>query len=157
MTNKKILFICLGNICRSPVADAIFKKTVKEAGLYTIEIDSAGLINFHEGEPADSRMRRYALERGYNVDHISRPLRPHFDFEYYDMIIGMDDQNMAELKNHSKKVKPRSTFHLMTDFRKAMTYTQVPDPYYGTRKDFELVIDIVEDACNGLLKHIQNT
>ena len=97
----KILFVCLGNICRSAAAEAVMKKLVQEQNVaQDFEIDSAGLINYHEGEPADPRMRAHAARRGYVVDSISRPVRTS-DFFDFDLIIGMDDRNIDELKHRA--------------------------------------------------------
>ena len=94
----KLLFVCLGNICRSAAAEAVMKKLATEQGVAgKFQIDSAGLINYHEGEPADPRMRAHAARRGYTIDSISRPVRIS-DFYDFDLIIGMDDRNIDELK-----------------------------------------------------------
>ena len=100
----KILFVCLGNICRSPSAEAVMKKLVKDAGLDNyIEVDSAGIMGYHEGERADQRMRAHASRRGYMLDSISRPVRT-TDFYDFDLIIGMDDRNIDDLKDRKSVV-----------------------------------------------------
>lgn len=150
----RLLFVCLGNICRSPSAEAVMKKVVKDAGLEKeIYIDSAGTNGFHRGEQADSRMRAHASRRGYVLDSISRPveMRDFFDF---DLIIGMDDHNISELKRRSPDYESRQKIHQMTDFACNKLYDHVPDPYYGGDAGFELVLDLLEDACAGLLAYI---
>ncbi len=149
----KILFVCLGNICRSPMAETVFKAKVKAAGLSAdFEIDSAGTAAYHEGEQADARMRQHAQQRGYNITSIARQVRT-TDFEHFDKIIGMDNSNMENLKRicppaHIHKL------HKMTDFSQHIVYDNVPDPYYGGAAGFELVIDLLEDAGEGLLKRL---
>lgn len=152
-----ILFICLGNICRSPSAEGIMKKLVKEAGLDNrIEIDSAGIMGYHEGELPDERMRMHASRRGYLLNSHSRPIRSK-DFFDFDYIIGMDDQNMDALKRKAPDMESLSKIHRMTDFSQVLSHDHVPDPYYGGASGFELVLDILEDACAGLLKHITSS
>ena len=139
----RLLFVCLGNICRSPSAEAVMKKLVKDAGLGDrIEIDSAGITGYHEGDRADSRMRAHAARRGYSLDSISRPVRQ-WDFHDFDLIIGMDDQNITDLKR-------------MTEFSRNKLYDHVPDPYYSGAEGFELVLDLLEDACAGLLEYCKD-
>lgn len=153
---KKILFVCLGNICRSPSAEAIMKKKVDEAGLsHLIEIDSAGITGYHQGDSADSRMIRHARERGYELTSISRQIRRHSDFKDFDYIIGMDAQNMSDLNSLVANEEERKKLHLMTDFSHNKKHDSVPDPYYGGTSGFYLVIDILEDACDGLLEHLR--
>lgn len=102
----RLLFVCLGNICRSPSAEAVMKRLVKDAGLGDrIEIDSAGIAGYHEGDRADSRMRAHAARRGYVLDSISRPVRQ-WDFHDFDLIIGMDDQNITDLKRMAPDLDP---------------------------------------------------
>jgi len=150
----EILFVCLGNICRSPSAEAVMKKVVSDAGVTdSIKIDSAGILNYHEGEPADDRMKKHAAKRGYILESISRPVNEG-DFSKYDMIIGMDNQNIADLES----IAPdgfTNKIHKMTDFLTTLNDTSVPDPYYGGDQGFEYVLDLLEDACDGLLKYIQ--
>ena len=152
---KKILFICLGNICRSCTAQTVMQQMVDNAGLTEqFHIDSAGIINYHEGEKADNRMRRHANQRGYRITHLSRPIKP-VDFERFDLIIGMDDQNIQSLQRLAPNEAALQKIHRMTEWcRQFADRDSVPDPYYGGDKGFELVLDLLEDACQGLLKDI---
>ncbi|WP_288733245.1 low molecular weight protein-tyrosine-phosphatase [uncultured Parabacteroides sp.] len=152
----KILFVCLGNICRSPSAEAVMKKLVKDAGLDNyIEVDSAGIMGYHEGERADQRMRAHASRRGYVLDSISRPVRT-TDFYDFDLIIGMDDRNIDDLKRKAPDLESVAKIHQMTEYSRNKLYDHVPDPYYGGASGFELVLDLLEDACGGLLETISS-
>ncbi|WP_291530019.1 low molecular weight protein-tyrosine-phosphatase [Bacteroides sp. UBA939] len=150
---KKILFVCLGNICRSPSAEGIMKHLVKEAGReHEFVIDSAGILSYHQGELPDSRMRAHAIRRGYNLTHRSRPVRI-ADFYDFDLIIGMDDRNMADLKERAPSPEALKKIHRMTEYCTRFTHADhVPDPYYTGAEGFEYVLDLLEDACAGLLK-----
>ncbi len=151
----RILFVCLGNICRSPSAEAVFKGIVKQANLHDqFEIDSAGTSGYHAGEPADQRMQTHAIERGYNLTSLSRPFNPATDFDHFDMIIGMDDSNMSNLKDMARTQSDVEKLHKMIDFCTQHDYDHVPDPYFGGSEGFEVVLDLLEDACEGLLKHL---
>lgn len=155
MEKKKILFVCLGNICRSPSAEAVFKNMVEKAGLSQgFDIDSAGTSGWHAGEPADQRMRSHAQKRGYILNSLSRQFDPSTDFDYFDMLIGMDDSNVANMKRMARFTIDRDKLHKMTDFSQDFQYNEVPDPYYGGSEGFELVLDILEDACRGLLGYL---
>ena len=152
----KILFVCLGNICRSPSAEGIMKKLVAEAGLEdAFEIDSAGLIGYHEGELPDQRMRSHASRRGYVLDSRSRPVRPD-DFDKFDYIIGMDDRNCDELQRLAPDLESKNKVHRMVEYSRQYSHDHVPDPYYGGASGFELVLDLLEDACAGLLETISS-
>lgn len=151
----RLLFVCLGNICRSPSAEAVMKKLVKDAGLDDrIEVDSAGILGYHEGEMADSRMRVHAARRGYQLTSLSRPVRMD-DFFNFDLIIGMDNRNIEDLKQKAPDQESVMKIHQMTEYARNKLYDYVPDPYYGGDSGFELVLDLLEDACAGLLKVIK--
>ncbi|HSM46607.1 MAG TPA: low molecular weight protein-tyrosine-phosphatase [Draconibacterium sp.] len=152
MEKKKILFVCTGNICRSPGAETIFKQMVQNKGLdKQFEIDSAGTTAYHVGELADKRMRAHAKKRGYNLNSISRKFNPNHDFDHFDMIIAMDDEHIFSLKRRARNDDDLQKIHKMTDFRRKWDYDEIPDPYYGGEEGFELVLDLLEDSCEGLL------
>lgn len=147
-----ILFVCLGNICRSCTAEEIFRTlTERNQAKYLFKVDSAGLIDYHEGELPDIRMRQHAARHGYDLTHRSRPIRE-VDFDRFDWIVGMDGQNRERLLRLAATEKQRKKIIMMADF---LTHhpeqTTIPDPYYGGDEGFELVIDLLEDACQGLL------
>lgn len=148
---KRILFVCLGNICRSSSAEEIMRTFIKNAGREKeIEVDSAGILSYHEGELPDSRMRMHASRRGYHLTHRSRPVRT-LDFYDFDMIIGMDDRNIQDLIDWAPDLESEKKICRMTDFCRNKVVDYVPDPYYGGAQGFENVLDILEDACEGLL------
>lgn len=150
----KILFVCLGNICRSPSAEAVMNTLVKDSGLEnTIVVDSAGILGYHEGEPADQRMRTHAARRGYRLDSISRPVCSS-DFFDFDLIIGMDNRNIEDLKRKAPDLESVAKIHQMTEYSRNKRYDHIPDPYYGGDSGFELVLDLLEDACRGLLEQV---
>lgn len=154
---KHILFVCLGNICRSPSAEAVMNELIKQEGLENeIQCDSAGILNYHAGEPADERMQIHANKRGYVLTSISRQINPKKDFDRFDMIIGMDDQNIRSLRTLARTDDDRCKIYKITDYCRYSNYDLIPDPYYGGEKDFDLVLDILEDACKGMLEFIKN-
>jgi len=157
MEKIKILFVCLGNICRSPSAEAVMKGLVKNAGRGDeFDIDSAGTAAWHAGEQADARMQTHALKRDYNLTSISRKVNPEFDFNHFDYIIAMDEQNMSDLQDMVESDEQQAKLHMMTDFSNKYDYNHIPDPYYGGDSGFELVLDLLEDACHGLLMHLDD-
>ncbi len=153
----RVLFVCLGNICRSCTAEEIFRTLAGRAGLsQSVEADSAGLIDYHEGELPDGRMRRYALERGYRLTHRSRPVRA-ADFSRFDLIVGMDAKNIEGLSRLARAagVEARAEIVPMADYLTAHPdHASIPDPYYGGERDFRLVVELLEDACASLLAAI---
>ncbi len=152
----KILFVCLGNICRSPSAEAVMNAFVKTAGLEDgIKSDSAGTIGMHAGHAADSRMKKYASKRGFDLTSISRQIKAELDFEEFDMIIAMDHSNYLDIMALDTDGSYKDKICKMTDFCTAMEYGEVPDPYYGGDEGFELVLDILEDSCRGLLDAVK--
>lgn len=155
VAKKKILFVCLGNICRSSSAEGVMKHLIETAGYEEeLEIDSAGILSYHEGELPDSRMRAHAARRGYHLTHRSRPVRTE-DFYHFDLIIGMDDRNMDDLKERAPSPEEWSKLHRMTEYCTHFTHADhVPDPYYGGSEGFEYVLDLLEDACAGLLAQL---
>ncbi len=156
MKKYKILFVCLGNICRSPAAEGIFKDVVEKAGLSgRFEIDSAGTGRYHIGDLPDSRMRRQASRRGITLDHRCRQVCAD-DFERFDMIIGMDDNNVSNLRRMAPSVDAQDKIHRMAEFidRSRFAYDHVPDPYYEGTEGFELVLDLLENSCSRLLESL---
>lgn len=154
---KKILFVCLGNICRSPGAEGVMKALIKREGLEEdFYIDSAGTYGGHSGDFPDSRMRVHAARRGYDLDSRARKFYPEADFAEFDMIIGMDNQNIQDLRRMAKNDTELAKIHKMTEYCTRLTHlTEVPDPYYSGADGFELVLDLLEDATAGLLNKIK--
>lgn len=149
----KILFVCLGNICRSSAAEGVMRHLVEEAGVADqFEIDSAGILSYHRGELPDPRMRAHAARRGYRLTHRSRPVTTD-DFLHFDLIVGMDARNMDDLRERAPSPSEWARLCRMTDFCRLHTDADhVPDPYYGGAEGFEYVLDLLEDACAGLLQ-----
>jgi len=154
---KKILFVCMGNICRSPAAEGIAKKFLENRGLDgTIEIDSAGTLDYHTGESPDERMIRHASKRGYQLDSRARQFNSKKDFEYFDYIVTMDDDNYYEITSLDRKNKFKDKIFKMVSFGSKLKVDEVPDPYYTGSDGFEYVLDILEDSIEGLLKKVED-
>ncbi len=155
---QRILFVCLGNICRSPAADGIMHRLVEEAGLSDYyEIDSAGTYAGHRGELPDPRMRRAAEPRGYHLTHRSRPVREE-DFEEFDLILAMDDNNYEALHRLAPSREAAERIERMVTFTREEFPDRfyVPDPYYEGREGFELVLDLLECGCRNLLAYLED-
>ncbi len=149
---KSILFVCMGNICRSPAAEGIFRTLVSNAGRSAeFEIDSAGTGGWHIGDRADRRMRSAAQARGYTLDSIARQIEP-ADFHRFDWIVTMDELNFRDVS----AMNPGSGAKIVSlcEYCERHAETEVPDPYYGGDDGFHQVIDILEDACANLLRQI---
>ncbi len=149
----KILFVCLGNICRSPAAEGVAKHLVNANGWSDFfEIDSAGLHSYHHGELPDPRMRSVAEVRGYQLSSRSREIEWH-DFEYFDLIVAMDDGNATELYHRAPTLEEARKIIKMRDyFPTDVELDYVPDPYYGGTKGFDLVLDLLEASIGALLR-----
>lgn len=157
MINKKLLFVCMGNICRSPAAEGIMKKLADENLFMNLEIDSAGTLDYHSGEPADQRMIDYSSKRGYDISqHRARQFDPDSDFVKYDYILAMDKENFSEITALDESGRYKDKIFMITSFSEKYKGQEVPDPYFGGRKGFELVLDMLEDSCKGLIKKIEN-
>ena len=151
-----VLFVCMGNICRSPTAEGAFRHVVEEAGLSNqIKIDSAGTHAYHIGEQPDSRAQSTARKRGLNLSaQRARKVQPG-DFKQFDYILAMDASNHSDLLQLAGGTA--SNLHMFLQFSNNFTETDVPDPYYGGDQGFEHVLDLVQDASRGLLLHIRET
>jgi protein-tyrosine phosphatase len=154
---KRILFVCMGNICRSPAAEIVFRKMVSDAGREAdFEIDSAGTIGFHKGKPPDARMAAHLAKKGYKVEGRSRQLTSD-DLREFDLILTMDEDNLADALaldpggNFRHKVQP------FTDFLTEHDAPRIPDPYYGGDEGFAHVIELLEDGCAELLDRLSKT
>jgi len=147
----------MGNICRSPAAEGIAKKFLEKKGLDgTIEIDSAGTLDYHEGELPDPRMIKHASKRGYKLDSRARQFNPNNDFDHFDYIVTMDDDNYSEITSLDKKNKFNDKVYRMVSFGNKLKVNEVPDPYYSGSDGFEYVLDILEDSVDGLLKKVED-
>ena len=148
----KVLFVCLGNICRSPAAQGIFEHIVRENGSEDrIEADSAGTYGGHRGELPDRRMRNAALYRGYALTHRSRPVSS-LDFLEYDIVVAMDDQNYEDLMHLAPSVEATHKIVRMASYLTSHKISYIPDPYYMGTEGFTLVLDLLEEGCMNLYK-----
>ena len=151
--NKKILFVCMGNICRSPSAEGIFRQLAsEEKGLTHLEIDSCGTIGYHVGNPPDPRSVKAAKDRGYDLSAIRSRKIAVDDLVHYDYLLAMDDDNLSDL--HSLADGDNELIRkcvLFLDYAKENSTRCVPDPYYGGERGFDVVIDLVEEASRGLI------
>ncbi|MEZ5646019.1 MAG: low molecular weight protein-tyrosine-phosphatase [Burkholderiaceae bacterium] len=151
----RVLFVCMGNICRSPTAHGVFETRVRDAGLAAwIEVDSAGTHGYHVGSPPDERTQRHALRRGYDLSQQRGRLLTADDFAQFDLVLTMDQDNLARAEDlcptgHRHKLRPFADFFRRSDLR------SVPDPYTGGPAGFELVLDLAEDGSEELLRQIR--
>lgn len=151
---KRVLFVCMGNICRSPAAEGIFRAKVGAAGREEdFLIDSAGTLGYHAGELPDARMRAHAARRGYELDSLARQFKAK-DFRDFDLILPMDEDNRYEVLQLAPDAAARDKVKMMLSFAPQAGHREVPDPYYGGDAGFELVLDLLEEACDGLLESL---
>lgn len=151
----RLLFVCLGNICRSPAAQGITEKIAAGKGI-SLECDSAGFYGGHAGDLPDPRMRQAAYARGYRLNHRARKIR-NYDLDDFDIVLGMDDYNIRDLHNLAITEQQEQKILRMTDFAvKHPGYDAVPDPYYEGAAGFELVLNLLEDACSELVGLLAN-
>ena len=153
---KKVLFVCLGNICRSPAAEGIFLKMVEQAGLNEhIHVDSAGTGGWHVGDAPDSRMITHAQKRGYDLTQLEARQFTEEDFKNFDYILTMDHSNFKNVSNLDVKQKHLDKIQRLTTYCKIHDLDEGPDPYYDREQGFEHVLDLLEDACTELLAKIK--
>lgn len=157
MKPVSVLFVCMGNICRSPTAHGVFRHKVKEQGLgHLVHVDSAGTHNYHPGSAPDERSQHHAAKRGYQLSDLRARQISAADFDLHDLILVMDWDNLALVQDicptsAQKKVRRFTEFCLVSDS------PVIPDPYYGGADGFDQVLDLVEDAAEGLLRYVKHT
>lgn len=152
----RVLFVCLGNICRSPAAEGIFREKAKKSNL-DVHVDSVGTGSWHVGEPPDGRMISHARKRGYDLSSlVGRQFDPKTDFTEFDLILTMDENNFRDVKNLDRQGTYHAKVRPTVSFCKIHQVKEVPDPYYKGEDGFEHVLDILEDACDELLKQIKS-
>ena len=150
----KVLFVCMGNICRSPTAEGVFRKMVADAGLESIvHVDSAGTHGYHVGECPDVRAQQAAMKRGYELAPLRARQVTQDDFRNYDLILAMDRSNLASLLAIAP-TRSREKVGLLLDYAERHRGKEVSDPYGGTERDFAAALEMIEDGCRGLLKSL---
>jgi protein-tyrosine phosphatase len=151
----RVLLVCMGNICRSPTAEGVVRAYIKNNGLGNIvEVDSAGTHGYHVGEAPDSRTQRAALARGYNLSQLRARKVARQDLDYFDLILAMDKSNLDNLRRMSPP-EMHDRIRLFMDYARNFDDDEVPDPYYGLGHGFDLVLDMVEDAAQGLVDDLK--
>ena len=152
----QVLFVCLGNICRSPMAEGVFRRLAHDpAEGPRIETDSAGTAGYHVGHAPDPRAQAAALRRGVNISGLRARRLSRADFDHFDYIIGMDAMNLADLRA-MRRPGGRARIGLLLDYAPHMGESEVPDPYHGEAADFDHALDLIEAGAQGLLAHIRN-
>jgi len=152
---RKVLMVCMGNICRSPTAEGVLRHKLRQAGLHElVVVDSAGTHAYHEGEPPDHRSQRHAFQRGYDLSALRARAVAEADFEHFDLILAMDWDNFALLEEQCPP-EHRGKLKRLAEFARRHDSPVVPDPYYGGANGFERVLDLIEDACDGLIDHLK--
>ncbi len=151
----KVLFVCLGNICRSPLAEAIFKHKLKQRNLEKyIYADSCGTSNYHIGDPPDARTLVNAKRNGIEIAHVGRQIKP-ADLQHFEMLLAMDRSNLYNIQKMDGSGLYNAKIILMRAFDETSPHEDVPDPYYGGEEGFQIVFEILERSTNNLLDHIE--
>ena len=153
---RRVLFVCMGNICRSPAAEGVFRHLLKNLDLESeMEVDSAGTIAYHQGDPPDRRMQQAAHRRGYPLQGQARILNGD-DLEEFDLVVAMDQSNYQDIQARSLQQGGihKARICLLSDFLDASWPQDVPDPYYGGSRGFEMVLDMIEAACPAILRNL---
>jgi protein-tyrosine phosphatase len=154
MSQISILFVCMGNICRSPTAEGVFRAKIEAAGLaHRVHIDSAGTHNYHLGSPPDERSQAHAQHRGYDLSVLRARQVTEADYERFDLLLAMDWDNLALLQSDCPDAHQRK-LRLFMSFSEDALGEIVPDPYHGGSAGFEHTLDLVESASEGLVRHV---
>jgi protein-tyrosine phosphatase len=152
---QRLLFVCLGNICRSPAAEGVFLHLLAQEGLgHAFQVDSAGTGGWHRGQPADARMRDAASRRGMTLPSRARQIET-ADLIRFDRVLTMDNDNLAAVQALARGVEHRARIEPITAYCPELRFSEVPDPYYGGAQGFEQVLDLLEQACAGLLDQLR--
>ena len=153
----RVLFVCMGNICRSPTAEGVFRKMLADAGVdMVVETDSAGTHGYHVGRPADARAQEAARKRGVDISDLRARQVELSDYDYFDYLLAMDRANEEILLADAPRAQ-RDKVRMFLEFAPDAAQDEVPDPYYGGDKGFERVLDLVEEAARGFLDHLRRT
>jgi len=153
-----VLMVCMGNICRSPTAEGVLRARLARAGLGSrVRVDSAGTHGYHVGDPPDARARKHALARGVDLGSLRARAVQEADFDQFQLILAMDDDNLGELERMRPSAHPNQPRLLLSFASRFAGQREVPDPYYGGPEGFERVLDLVEDACDGVVEHLRRT
>jgi len=153
----RVLMVCMGNICRSPTAEGVLRHRLEAAGLgESVQVDSAGTHSYHIGNPPDERSQAHARRRGYELSGLRARRVCDEDFSAFDLILAMDEDNLEWLLAECPPAE-RGRVRKLVAYARGAHDGAVPDPYYGGKADFERVLDLVEDACDGLVEHLTRT
>ena len=151
----RVMFVCMGNICRSPMAEAVFRHDLREAGLdSSVVVDSAGTGSWHVGDPADRRAMAVLADHGYLLDHSAKQFHPSM-FAERDLVVALDSDNLRDLRHLAPDQTTAQCIRLLREFDRDADSLDVPDPYYGGREGFAEVLRTIEAACSGLLDHVR--
>jgi protein-tyrosine phosphatase len=148
-----VIFVCMGNICRSPMAASVLRSELEKAGRTDVQVSSAGTGGWHVGDPADRRAQAALAGRGYQTEHQAQQFRSGW-FDEYDLVVAMDRDNLRDLRRLAPARSRGDALRLMLEFHPDAESVDVPDPYYGSAADFDQVLDLLEPACRGLVAHL---